>query len=104
MEATIKDVLKAHDEDGYLIVVSDGSVKHMHQMSFGWVLSTADGVHLATSYGSCDGRGSLSQAEAVGMLSISLFIALMAKYSKRTNIKIVYVSDNLELVNRNKII
>ena len=36
------------------------------------------------------------------MLSISLFIALMAKYSKRTNIKIVYVSDNLELINRNK--
>ena len=28
MEATIKDVLKAHDEVGYLIVVSDGSVKH----------------------------------------------------------------------------
>ena len=35
MEATIEDVLKAHDEDGYLIAVSDGSVKHMHQMSFG---------------------------------------------------------------------
>ena len=26
----------------------------------------------------------------------------MEKYSKRTNIKIVYVSDNLELINRNK--
>ena len=36
------------------------------------------------------------------MLSISLVIALMAKYSKRTNIKIVYVSDNLELIKRNK--
>ena len=43
MEATIEDVLKAHDEDGYLIAVLDGSVKHIHQMSFGWVLSTADG-------------------------------------------------------------
>ena len=74
----------------------------MHQMSFGWVLSTAGGVHLATSYGGCDGRGSLLQAEAVGILSISLFIALIAKYSKRANIKIVYVSDNLELINRNK--
>ena len=102
MEKTIEDVLKAHDEDRYLIAVSDGSVKHMHQMSFGWVLSTADGVHLATSYGGCDGRGSSLRAEAVGMLSISIFIALMAKYSKRTNIKIVYVSDNLELINRNK--
>ena len=102
MEATIEDMLKDHDEDGYLIVVSDGSVKHMHQMSSGWVLSTADGVHLATSYGGCNGRGSLLRAEAVGMLSISLVIALMAKYSNHTNIKIVYVSDNLELINRNK--
>ena len=102
MDTTIKDLLKANNEDGYLIAVLDGSVKHMHQMSFGWVLSTAGGVHLATSYGGCDGRGSSLRAEAVGILSISLFIALMAKYSKRTNIKIVYVSDNLELINRNK--
>lgn len=47
-------------------------------------------------------RGSSLRAEAVGMLSISLVIALMAKYSNRTNIKIVYVSDNLELIKRNK--
>ena len=32
---TINGVLKAHDKDGYLITISDGSVKHMHQMSFG---------------------------------------------------------------------
>ena len=102
MEATIEDVLKAHNKDGYLIAVSDILIKHTHHMSFGWVLSTADGVHLATLYGGCDGRGSLLRAEAVGMLSISLSIALMVKYSKRTNIKIVYVSDNLELINRNK--
>ena len=36
------------------------------------------------------------------MLSISLFIVLLAKYSKHTNIKIIYVFDNLELINRNK--
>ena len=36
------------------------------------------------------------------MLSISIFIALLAKYSKRTNIKIIFVSNNLELINRNK--
>ena len=96
METIIEDVLKAHIEDGYLIAVSDGSVKYIHQMRFGWVLSTADGVHLATSYGGCDSRGSSLQAEAVGMLSISLIIALMAKYSNRTNIKIVYVSNNFE--------
>ena len=36
------------------------------------------------------------------MLDILLFIALMAKHRKRTNIKIKYVSDNLELINRSK--
>ena len=59
--------------------MSDGSVKHMHQMSFGWVLLTADGVHLVTSYGGCAVRGSSLRAEAVGMLSFSLVIALLAK-------------------------
>ena len=58
MATTIDDVLKAHNENGYLIVISNGSVKHMHQMIFGWVLSTAGGVHLTTSYDGCDGRGS----------------------------------------------
>ena len=36
------------------------------------------------------------------MLPISIFIALLAKYSKRTNIKIIYVFNNLELINKNK--
>ena len=92
-------MLKAHDKDGHLVAVSDGSVRHTHQMSFGWVLATADGKHLARSYGGCDRRGSSLRAEAVGMLSISLFMALMAKHRKRTDIKIVYVSDNLHLIN-----
>ena len=74
----------------------------MHQMSFGWVLSTAGGLHLAKSFGGYDGRGSSLRAEAVGMLSILIFIALMAKLRKRTDIKIKYVSDNLELINRSK--
>ena len=55
MTTTIDDVLKAHDKDRYLTAVSDGSVKHTHQMSFGWVLSTAGGLHLEKSYGRCDG-------------------------------------------------
>ena len=102
MATPIDAVLKAHKTDGYLLAVLDGSVNHMHQISFGWVLYTTGGVHLATSYGGCDGSSISLQAETVGMLSISLFIALLAKYSKRTNIKIIYVSDNLELINRNK--
>ena len=31
-----------------------------------------------------------------------MFIALTAKHRKHTNIKIKYVSDNLELINRSK--
>ena len=82
MDTTIDDVLRVHNKEGYLIAVSDGSVRHTHQMSFGWVLVTADGVHLAKSCGGCDSRGSSLRAEAVGMLSISMFIALIAKHRK----------------------
>ena len=60
MATTIDDVLTAHDKDVYLIAVSDGSVKHMHQMSFGLVLSMAGELHLAKSFGGCDDRGSMS--------------------------------------------
>ena len=59
-------------------------------------------MHLAILYGGCDGQGSSLRAEAVGMLSISLVTALMAKHRNRTNIKIVYVSDNLEIFKRYK--
>ena len=71
-------------------------------MSFGRVLSTVGRVHSVKLYGGCNGRGSSLQAVAVGMLSISIFIALLAKHRKRTDIKIIYVSDNLELINRSK--
>ena len=46
-------------------------------------------------------KGRSLQAKVVRMLSISICIALLAKYSKCTDIKIIYVSDNLELTNRN---
>ena len=58
METTIDDVLRAQDKYGYLLAVSDGSVRHTHQMIFGWVLSTAGGLYLAKSCGGCDSRGS----------------------------------------------
>ena len=102
MATTINGVLKAHNEDRYLIAVSDRSVKYTEQMSCGWVLSTAGGLCLAKSYGRCNGRDNSLQVEAVGMLSILIFIALMAKNRKRTDIKIIYVSNNLELINRSK--
>ena len=102
MATTINGVLKAHNKDGYLIAVSDGSVKHMHQMSFGQVLSTAGGLHLAKSFVWCDDRDSSLRMEAVGMLSIFFFIALMVKRRNCIDIKIKYVSNDLELISRSK--
>ena len=102
MDTTIDNVLSAHDKDGYLVTVLDELVKFMHPMSFGWVLLTAKGLHLAKSFDRCDGRGSSLQAKVVGMLSISIFVALMEKHRNSTDIKIKYLSNNLELVNRGK--
>ena len=62
MDITIDEVLRAHDKDGHLVAVSDGSVQNTHEMSFGWVLATANGKHLARSYGGCDGRESSIRA------------------------------------------
>ena len=78
----INDVFKAHNKDGYLIAVSDGTVKHMYLVSFGWVLSTEEGVHLATSHDGCEGLGSVLRAEAVGILSIFLFHSTNCKTQK----------------------
>ena len=36
-------------KDGQLLLVSDGSLKHIHMMSFGWILSTLSGTWLAAS-------------------------------------------------------
>ena len=100
MDTTINDVLAAHNIEGYLVAVSDGSVQYMHQIRFGWVLVSAKGQHLAKSFGVCDGRGNPLRAGAVEMLSISIFIALMAEHRNCTDLKIKYVTNNLELVNK----
>ena len=64
----------------------------MYQMGFVCVLSTAGGAHLANSYGGCDDRGSPFRAEAVGILSVSLFIALLTKHkSKQTSRSYTYL-------------
>ena len=57
---------------------------------------------MAKSFGGCNGRGNSLRAEAVGMLLISIFVVLMAKHRNRIDIKIKFVTDNLELVNRSK--
>jgi hypothetical protein len=61
---------------GYLLAVSDGSVK-FHDMSFGWILATPTGKRLAAAAGPCNGRGNSLRAEGAGMLSVTIFIALI---------------------------
>ena len=61
----------------------DRLVKHMQQMRFGWglwVLLMAKELHLAKSFGGYDGRSSSLRAKAVGILSISIFVALMVEH------------------------
>jgi hypothetical protein len=63
---------------GYLLAVSDGSVK-FHDMSFKWILATPTGKRLAAAAGPCNGRGNSLQAEGAGMLSVTMFIALIRR-------------------------
>ena len=94
-------IVAAAEENDYLLAVSDGSVK-FHNMSFGWILSTPSGERLAAAAGPCNGRGNSLRAEGAGMLSISMFIALIIKYLEVEPMKIVFISDNLELIKRLK--
>ena len=50
MLTTIEDIIYYHDKEGFLLSVSDGSVKHIHNMSFGWILTTQIGKHLVQSW------------------------------------------------------
>lgn len=63
----------------FLLFVSDGSV-NFHNMTFGWILNTPEREHLAAVNGLSSGRGSLLQLEADGMLSASLFYAILREF------------------------
>ena len=82
-----------------LLAVSDGSVI-LHNMSYGWVVATPDGKILAWSAGPCNGRGNSLRAEGVGMLSVTVFFALIKEYTEKDLSSITFVSDNQELINR----
>ena len=75
-------------KDGQLLLVSDGSLKHIHMMSFGWILSTLSGTWLAASSGPGSGRGSSLRIEADGMLSGAVFCGIIAnEFVDRLHIK-----------------
>ena len=50
LDTTIIDVLTAHNKMGYLVAVSYGSVKHMNEITLGWVLGSAKGIHFLKSH------------------------------------------------------
>ena len=85
----------------HLIMVLDGSGKD-YSMTFAWIFSTPDWKRLATAAGNCQGQESSSRAEATGMLSASVFMAMIQLYTHEatSTIKMRYIIDNLELINR----
>ena len=82
-------------------MVSDGSVRYISSMSFGWILATPDGIWLAAANGPSMGRGSSLCAEGDGMLSGSLFLSLIADEYPSKQCTIKYISDNFGLIQQN---
>ena len=101
---TFEDIMVIIEEltsSPYILMVSDGSGK-AQSMTFGWVMCTPGGHRLAQAAGHCQGRESSLRAEATGMLSATVFIALLQQYRQEniTPVKVQYTSDNLELIRR----
>ena len=70
-----------------------------------WVLSTSEVTRLATAADCCQGRESSLRAEVTGMLSTAVFMAMIQqhRHEPQSLIKMRYISDNLELINRGEL-
>ena len=86
------------DKYKYLILVSDGSLKYIHMMSFGWILATPTGTWLAAAKGPGSGGGSSLRIEADGMLSGALCCGIIAHEICHPNFQITYICDNNDLI------
>ena len=97
----MEEILNSVSTCDHLIMVSDDSGKDYYT-TFAWVLSTPDDKRLATAAGNCQGRESSLRAESTGMLSASVFMVMIQLYRDEATImiKMRYISDNLELINR----
>ena len=84
-----------------MIILSDGSGKDF-KIIFGWIMSNPDGERVARCAGHSHGKESSLRAEATGMLSALVFIAMIRQYnSKQENVtRVRYVSDSMALVKR----
>jgi hypothetical protein len=69
-----------------LRAASDGSVRFLTQGSFGWTLSTDQGIQAATSMGPARGpRPSSYRAKGYGLLSILRFLIFLSEYTGMTD-------------------
>jgi hypothetical protein len=96
------EIVHKLEQHGYLLAVSDGSVI-FHDVSLGWVLATPPAKRLAAAAGPCNGRGNSLRAEGAGMLSVTMFIALIKHYLEIETMKILFISDNSQLIRRLKV-
>ena len=85
----------------YLVLVSDGSLKYIHMMSFAWILASPSGKWIAAACGPGSGEGSSLRIEADGMLSGSLCCSILADELKlpASKFRIRYICDNSSLIN-----
>ena len=91
-------------ESTEMIAVSDGSMQHQ-TISYGWVIGTDSGDKWAQHQGLGSGQATSFRAEASGMLSASLFVHHLYKfthpnYPQQNPPSITFFSDNSGLVNR----
>lgn len=82
-------------------MVSDGSVRYLLSMSFGWILVNPVGHWLAAASGPSMGCRSSLRAEGDGMLSGALFLNIIADIYPSEVCTIKYVLDNFELIKQN---
>ena len=73
-------------------------------MTYAWILSTPHGDRIAQCPGHSQGRESSLRAEATGMLSATVFLAMLQQYQQGTSkqLDVRYISDNMEIIKRGR--
>jgi len=73
-------------------------------MTYAWILFTPQGNRIAHCPGHSQGRESSLQAEATGMLSAAVFLAMIQQYQQGTTkqLDVRYISNNMELIKRGR--
>lgn len=95
------EILNKCNNHNVLHIVFEASVI-FHNMSTRGVLATPMDRILAWSTGLCNSHDNALVAEGAGMLSITIFLSLVSKYSKSELLKITFILDNDDLINQYK--